>query len=135
MGGGGGTSQDFRATGQLSTIAREQYNRIHAMTDPVARQLVASTNAATLPQAMKWADSAVANSFDTQRSALARDMQRQGVQMTPELDQEVQRQSALDRAAATATLENTARRRVRERDMDIMSGGINSTLTIPKIGG
>lgn len=124
-GGGGGTKQDFDASGQFANIAREQWTDWNARFHPYQDKLIQTLQSQPdLRTAIVGARTDSARAFDAASGEQSRDLARMGVAMTDAQRTAVDRQSSLARAGLQVGLENSARQHLLDRDLSVMGGGL-----------
>lgn len=134
-GGGGGSSQDFGASNLFATSARNRWNTIKSDVWPIENELLAASNDGFLGESMRFANQSVNDAFKGQQGALARDFSRMGV--TPNADQQSAMNRVMDiqQGGALVNARNTARRMVKDRKQELLSGGVAANRFISKQGG
>lgn len=126
MGGGGGSSQNFDAGNVFARVARAQFAKSQELGNPIYSQLAGSIKGAGVPQALTFADTSVGQAFDGQKTGLAMDMDRRGIVMRPDEAAASGRLFGLAEASAAAGTRNAARMGVKNRDNNLVIGGLSA---------
>lgn len=114
-----------KASDTLATIYRSQWEDYKARFVPLENEVMGAYKNPSLYRAAEdQARGGVYQTFANQPTQ--RNLSRYGVQMSPEQQAAVQRNMQLTRSATAANAVNETRRRMSERDEEIMVGGVSS---------
>ena len=121
---GQGSFQEDNATQNLSNLSRSQWEQAAAFLNPIQSRLISyAENKNYIPQQREQAYADVNTAYNNASSGTARTLSGMGVDITPEQEAAMAKQTALQKGLTTTSAGTQATRQGYATQMGVLTGG------------
>lgn len=128
MGGSSTGSNDYSASNLLASITKQQYANYQSMYQPIENQQIAFATDPNQPlAAAQRAGVQTGNAFQAQQQGLTKQLQGQGIALTPTMKASLDRKNAVAQSLATDNAMNHAAQSTYDTQTSVLTGAPSST--------